>query len=303
MKHIDGVNMNNHIEKQYESLDSSNRLVADQMIQKLMDMQSKAELNFQKIKPIQMVKLPSDYPNMYNVVHTIKEYTNVKNLIAYKNKIIDDIENIKMEINSLHVQNLAAIDSNSELRKKIMEMFSYIGIRNEYTELEYKGMKVKSVTKQAGYLSDLDVFCKVDDGYKSLISTINSNIDEIKREFNKAEMVIKHNDDVADKTKLFYSLNKVALLKNIEISSIFKFIKAKHELLNDVDSKLGDIYQAKIDDIMEDGYDCDSEIYDVEQTIGFQIVQNNFTLIDQDLREILEFDYNSYNYIQKKLVG
>lgn len=292
--------MNNHIEKQYESLDSSNRLVADQMIQKLMDMQSKAELNFQKIKSFDMIKLPANYPNVFEAVQTIKKCNNLKNLKDYKSKIVDQLKNVKTQIDLIHNQNIESINSNKELRNKIMELFSYIGVRDEYTELQHKGMKIKTVTKEAGYLSDLNVFCKIDDGYKSIMSKIDSNINEIENEFTKASHIIAHNEDVEYKTKVFYSLNKYAITHNIEINSMFKFIEVKRLILNHIDPSLGNLYQLKVADAVDDD---EINIDEYEPTITYLIIQNNFTLIDQDLREILEFDYNSYNYIQKKLVG
>ena len=72
--------MNQNIDKLYESLDHSNRIAADQIIQKLSDMQSKTELKFPKIKQIVKIKLSQSYQSDYVFnKNKIKEYDSIIN--------------------------------------------------------------------------------------------------------------------------------------------------------------------------------------------------------------------------------
>lgn len=295
--------MNTNIEEKYESLDYSNRSVVDALIKNLMEMQSKSELDFQKIKPVDMIKLPSEYPNINFVVNKIVNYNDVPSLMGYRNKIIDTIQNINKQIDQTHNQNLESIKSNHELKKKICELFSFIGIRDEYTELQHKGTKQKSVQVKAGYLTDLNVFCKIDDGYKSIVQTINSNIQTIEHECAKALTIINNREDISKKTDLFYAVNKIALGHSIKIIDIADFIEVKRLLLNDIDQSLGLLYKAKIEVAINDDNEYYSSYSDADAHVAYSIMQNNMTLINEESRDILSYEYSSYTYIKDKLLG
>lgn len=288
--------MNQNIDKLYESLDHSNRIAADQIIQKLSNMQSKTELKFPKIKQIVKIKLSQSYQSDYVFnKNKIKEYDSIQSLLAFKDRVVSQHNSFIETIFIEHENNVVNIESNLKLISKVKELFSYIGIPSEYTELEYKGMKQKSITLEAGYLSDLAKFCLVDDDYKIVINNIQRNINEFERLVNIRLDEISNKEDKAYKIGLFYRLNA----HGIQIKSIDDFIHVKRTILNMINLNLGNAYQHIISNsIDEDG--CSS--YDSSMLID-ELISENDLVLPTDTYDILCLEYDEYVKIKQSLLG
>lgn len=75
----------------------------------------------------------------------------------------------KKEVDEAHEKNLSAIENNKALRKKVELMMHAIGIPDSWSERDWKSRArtPKYIKHTAGYLSDIQRCCPVDDGYES----------------------------------------------------------------------------------------------------------------------------------------
>jgi len=292
----------NNVEHKLGQLDYGNRAAITDLVDKMLLLQGKADSNFQKAKIVTRLRMPHDCNAPSVIINKLKNITNIDHLTNYKKSKIEEYNGFIEELTKQHNENLDAINSNSELKSKIIELFTYIGIQPEYSELKISGLKVKTIKYKSGYLSDIDRVCVTDDGYDHNVHIIKGYITQVECEYDKIYNELQHKTAMEMNKSLFYKFNHYALNFNIEVKDVVDFINVKQSLLGEIDSALGNLYKEKVSEKIEDGYDV-TVVIDHEIDAVDNILFNNTALIDSEVKSLLKMKYYVYQYTKQQIIG
>lgn len=143
------------------------------------------------------------------------------------------IEGAKNKANSLHEKNIDAIENNKKLIEKIRGFMDSVGIPRTYSVIEKissRSKKEERVTRTASYEADIARNIPIDDGYESVIKTLENHlihckkwfddkikkIDEVEREKKKKDeelLLLAKCLEVAKENNLTYSSNEELIAK------------------------------------------------------------------------------------------
>lgn len=293
----------NNVEHKLGQLDYGNRAAITDLVDKMLLLQGKADSNFQKVKIVKQLRIPSNCIAPYVIINDLKKINDSQRLEDYKNSQISKYNEMIADLTNQHNENLDAINSNRALKAKIIELFTYIGIHQEYSELKTSGARFKTIKHRAGYLSDLDRVCITNDYYDNCISTIQSHIAQVEREFNQLYGQLQHKVSLEHNKSLFYKFNHHAVEFNVDVKDVFDFIKVKRGMLTKIDNALGNLYNEKVSEFLSDGYDEVQDVVDAEIDVVNNIIFNNKLLIDDADISLLKLKYYTYNHTKNQILG
>jgi len=143
---------------------------------------------------------------------------------AYRNHVESAYANAKAavaerlaQIESIHKDNLPAIENNLATRKKISDFMNTIGISPTYTVYEYPTTRHRtkqSITKSAGYVSDMDRMLRFSDGYDMAKRGLKDTEDRLLKEYKTLIAAIeKAEKEEAQKVKAKEDLMELARMQ------------------------------------------------------------------------------------------
>lgn len=275
----------------YDALDASNRSVIDQLVQNMFKLQEHSQREFSNIQYLNMIKNP-ERKLVSLIIKDISEINFINDLNSYKKSITASYGDMLSDIGIQHDANMDAIKNNIIVRQQITDLMEYIGIRKSYETLSYSGLKQKVTKHDAGYLSDLDHSCKVDDRYKEIQSTLQSEMNKIDEAFRIQLQNIKNSEYRKQQMNMFFEINKKAIVYGIKIQNLSNFIQVKAYMLGKADQSIESLYIEKI----ESGEYSESEVAE-------EIIFNNHINLSEDLINLLKFDYSHYIQCSTDFIG
>ena len=230
--------------------------------------------------------------------HVDSAYSNAKSAVAER----------LAQIESIHAENLPAIENNLATRKKISDFMNAVGISSTYTVYELPSPKHRnkqSITKSAGYVSDMDRMIRFSDGYDMAKRGLKDTEDRLSKEYKNLIFAIeKAEKEEAQKAKAKEDLMELARMQvkygNFEWEDLLDKVLEKDKYL-----RLGHwLYRNRCD--WNDGYSyakvgLNSFIVETQEDKEIENelwgIVNDF---DVDGRNLRDCKY-SYNYLFSKV--
>jgi len=123
----------------------------------------------------------------YSKYHNIA--TTKEQLDSMLNHVIENVVHVKMkQATEIHALNIPIIEHNKLVRNSIYKTMEVAGIPQSYKVYETRSPRHKNkewVTKTAGWVTDLNRECKIEDGFTVLIKQYNDYLKSLK-DFHQA---------------------------------------------------------------------------------------------------------------------
>lgn len=207
-------------------------------------------------KPLEIIKLKggntSNYPNSFVEWNQPYRYESFDPL---KEEHIERSYKAAMDWHAMackqlehdHAANLPIIENNKKVIENVQNFMTLNGIAPSYSKSHYKCNKWVSETIRAGYLGDIEHYCKTSDGYNLIKMELSGFLD--KTESWRKEKLSKIAIAKREKEKTDKELRKIA--KAMELAEKLGVIYANNEEL------LSKVEEASFNKWMEDHPDID----------------------------------------------
>lgn len=137
-----------------------------------------------------------------------------KKLAEYEEMLAANIKAIE----ETHTLNIPIIENNKLVKEKIITVMQHIGIPNTYSESYFKTNRSRTKTtdtKSAGYMSDLNRNCLVEDFYQSKITSAKQAFESLKRKAQDEKNRI--NKEARDKQEAEKTKKSIQALARMQV--------------------------------------------------------------------------------------
>lgn len=220
-------------------------------------------------------------------------YYNDNNLLELK-KLLENCETDLAENVKLHEENLPKLEHNKDVKKSIIQFMESHGVYKTFKVYDIptpRSTNKKWLTKNAGYLSDLDRLFIISDNFETVKSNYEREIQSIKEKIrmltNKKEL-----EDRLLKQELENNKNKKVLLaKYFKLLEKYGIEDSNYDVSEFLELLLGKSKYLRLADAMSDCRGDFSLYYLVENALCLLDDENE---LDKQISEDISYYLNPY---------
>lgn len=293
------------LEDKINKLDYKNKSIVRSLIDSLSEMEADSKREFTTIQIVNKIKLNRDL-TCYHYENTLKKCDSIRSLDLQYAKMLDAYNELNSIVDDQHNANLEAIKNNMLVRNQIDQLMDHIGVRKDYSTIKLTGSRIKETKHMAGYLSDMEHFCVIDDGYNNIKSTLKNELNSLEGTHKQHLLRLKNIENQQLQYAEFQSINRVMVEHAVfELDSEFDLFKLKTKVIAKYDPEVAIYYENAIAKLIIDGEDNDIE-YCMELEDGMIIhhILTDMNIVANPLdTDVLKSRYSVYKIMFDKTYG